>query len=87
MAEQTRNQIRLFKKYLHNPEIRDALLIGGVNVKDQLQELANGVEIVVGTPGRVEDFVEKGKLELSNVRWWERGGGPRAEVLGLICAS
>lgn len=57
----------MFKKHLTNPGIRECLLIGGVNVKDQLRDLQNGVEIVVGTPGRIEDFVEKGKLDLSNV--------------------
>ena len=67
LAEQTRDQISLFKKHLNNPKIRDTLLIGGVNAKDQLKDLAAGVEIVVGTPGRVEGFVEQGKLDLSNV--------------------
>lgn len=67
LAEQTRDQIRLFKKHLNSPKIRDTLLIGGVNAKDQLKDLSSGVEIVVGTPGRVEGFVEQGKLDLSNV--------------------
>ena len=73
LAEQTRDQIRLFKKHLSSPKIRDTLLIGGVNAKDQLKDLSSGVEIVVGTPGRVEGFVEQGKLDLSNVGA-ERGG-------------
>lgn len=41
LAEQTSNQIKLFKKYIENPSIRDLLVIGGVNVKEQISVLQN----------------------------------------------
>ncbi|EDQ84907.1 uncharacterized protein MONBRDRAFT_39079 [Monosiga brevicollis MX1] len=41
-----------------------------MSAKDQLKQLAQGVEIIVGTPGRVEDFVKTGKLDLGRVRFF-----------------
>lgn len=38
--------------------------------KDQIKQLERGADIVVGTPGRVEDFVKTGKLDLSQVRFY-----------------
>eukprot|EP00049_Salpingoeca_infusionum_P001017 m.44229 g.44229 ORF g.44229 m.44229 type:complete len:734 (-) comp10825_c1_seq6:1035-3236(-) len=67
LASQTRRQIQMFKRHIANPPIRDCLLIGGVSAKDQLATLKKGVEVVVGTPGRILDFVNTGKLDLSRV--------------------
>lgn len=61
LAEQTYNQIKKFNKYLDSPKIRELLVIGGVNIKDQINTLQNcGVDIVVGTPGRLEDLIQGG---------------------------
>lgn len=60
LAEQTCNQITKFKKYLDNPRVRELLVVGGVNVKDQINQLNAGIDIVVGTPGRLEDLIQGG---------------------------
>lgn len=61
LAEQTCEQIKKFKKYIENPKIRELLVIGGVNIKDQIYALQNeGVDIIVGTPGRLEDLIQGG---------------------------
>ncbi|XP_021364421.1 ATP-dependent RNA helicase DDX1-like [Mizuhopecten yessoensis] len=70
LAEQTFTQIQKFKVHLSNPTIRELLIIGGVNVKDQLDVLQRGVDIVVGTPGRLEDLISTGKLLLHQVRFF-----------------
>ncbi|XP_060536122.1 ATP-dependent RNA helicase Ddx1 [Cylas formicarius] len=71
LAEQTCNQIKLFKKHLQNPSIRELLVIGGVNVRDQISFLQNtGADIIVGTPGRLEDLIHGGYLSLSNCRFF-----------------
>ncbi|XP_066153247.1 ATP-dependent RNA helicase Ddx1 [Euwallacea fornicatus] len=71
LAEQTSTQIKLFKKYLENPPIRELLVIGGVNVKEQISILQNqGVDLIVGTPGRLEDLIQGGYLSLSNCRFF-----------------
>lgn len=37
-------------------------IYGGTVVQDQLKALRNGTDIVVGTPGRVIDFIDRGAL-------------------------
>lgn len=69
LAEQTLNNVKQFKKHVTDPKLRELLIIGGVAAKDQLSVLEQGVDIVVGTPGRVDDLVSTGKLNLSQVRF------------------
>lgn len=57
-----------FKIHLKNPTIRELLVIGGVNVKEQIAILNSGVDIVVGTPGRLEDLIQGGYLLLTHCR-------------------
>ncbi|XP_067840393.1 ATP-dependent RNA helicase DDX1 [Heptranchias perlo] len=69
LAEQTLNNVKQFKKNVVDPKLRELLIIGGVSAKDQLAVLEQGVDIVVGTPGRIDDLVSTGKLNLSQVRF------------------
>lgn len=41
--------------------------MGGDSAKDQMKALQEGVDIVTGTPGRLDDFISTGKLDLSGV--------------------
>ncbi|KAK3085895.1 hypothetical protein FSP39_010136 [Pinctada imbricata] len=70
LAEQTYTQIKKFNVHLSNPSVRVLLIIGGVNVKDQVDVLQSGVDIVVGTPGRLEDLISTGKLALHQCRFF-----------------
>ncbi|KAI7799718.1 ATP-dependent RNA helicase DDX1 [Triplophysa rosa] len=69
LAEQTLNNVNQFKKYVENPKLRDLLIMGGVAAKEQLSILESGVDIVVGTPGRLDDLISTKKLDLSQVRF------------------
>jgi len=42
-------------------------IVGGVPQFKQVSALQRGVDIVIATPGRIEDLVEQGRLDLSNV--------------------
>ena len=42
-------------------------IVGGVPQYKQVSALQRGVDIVIATPGRVEDLIEQGRLDLSNV--------------------
>ncbi|GAB3604692.1 hypothetical protein GCM10027413_01010 [Conyzicola nivalis] len=42
-------------------------IVGGVPQYKQVSALQRGVDIIIATPGRVEDLVEQGRLDLSNV--------------------
>ncbi|XP_046814576.1 ATP-dependent RNA helicase Ddx1 isoform X1 [Vespa crabro] len=70
LAEQTYNQIQKFKTHLNNPTVRELLVIGGVSVKEQISMLNSGVDIVVGTPGRLEDLIQGGYMSLTHCRFF-----------------
>jgi superfamily II DNA/RNA helicase len=43
-------------------------IYGGVPQARQVGALKKGVDIIIGTPGRIEDLIEQGKLDLSEVQ-------------------
>jgi len=47
---------------------RVAAIYGGQEYRTQLQQLKRGVQVVVGTPGRVMDHIERGTLNLSELQ-------------------
>ena len=59
-----------FKKYLTNPSLRVQLVIGGINAKEQSDEMSKGVDIVVATPGRLDDMIYTKALVLSRCRFF-----------------
>ncbi|MCT0225666.1 DEAD/DEAH box helicase [Synechococcus sp. CS-1328] len=50
------------------PNVRVLAVYGGADFRDQIQQLRRGVQIVVGTPGRVMDHMRQGTLDLSGLR-------------------
>ncbi len=46
--------------------LHGALLIGGVSMGPQLRDLRENPQIVIGTPGRVKDHADQGKLRLAS---------------------
>lgn len=65
LAIQVAGQIDLLGKYKN---IRALPIYGGAGYGDQIRGLKNGATIVVGTPGRVVDHMEKGTLDLSGLK-------------------
>jgi len=58
-----------FKKYsAHMKGLRTLAVYGGQEYGGQLRSLSRGVHIVVGTPGRVMDHIERGTLNLDAVK-------------------
>jgi superfamily II DNA/RNA helicase len=49
-------------------QARVITVYGGVGYQDQLQALRDGVEVVVGTPGRLIDLLERGALDLAHIK-------------------
>lgn len=52
----------------HDKEYNVLTVYGGVSIYDQTQELRRGVDIFVGTTGRVKDHMERGNLNFSNLK-------------------
>ncbi|MBL4894926.1 MAG: DEAD/DEAH box helicase [Emcibacter sp.] len=56
-----------FEKYGKKSKLTMALLIGGVAFKDQEQKLDRGVDVLIATPGRLMDHMQRGKVMLNGV--------------------
>ncbi len=54
-----------FEKYSGNHKLSMALLIGGVQMGDQVKALEKGVDVLIATPGRLMDLFERGKILLT----------------------
>ncbi|GAB1432903.1 DEAD/DEAH box helicase [Spirochaetota bacterium] len=48
---------------------RIAAVYGGASMGEQLRRLSRGLDIVVGTPGRILDHIERKSLDLSALEW------------------
>lgn len=51
----------------HMPELITVVLCGGQDYAQQLKKLKAGSQIVVGTPGRILDHIDRGTLKLNNL--------------------
>ncbi len=54
-----------FEKYGKEHDLALALLIGGVQMGDQIKALNEGVDVLIATPGRLMDLFERGKILLN----------------------
>ena len=54
-----------FEKYGRYHKLSMALLIGGVQMGDQVKALEKGVDVLIATPGRLMDLFERGKILLN----------------------
>lgn len=58
-----------FKKMLkYKNDIRVTSIYGGQSMYLQVMEIKKGVQVIIGTPGRVIDHINKGTLKMDNVR-------------------
>ncbi|KAL2929526.1 DEAD-box ATP-dependent RNA helicase 37, partial [Bienertia sinuspersici] len=57
------------KKFAYQTGVKVAVAYGGTPMGDQLRNLAKGVDILVATPGRLVDMIERGKVSLRMVRY------------------
>jgi ATP-dependent RNA helicase DeaD len=64
LAVQVEGEIQKLAKY--HRAINSVVIYGGESIDRQIRVLRKGVQIVVGTPGRVQDHINRGTLKLEN---------------------
>ncbi|KAA8589088.1 hypothetical protein FQN60_010433 [Etheostoma spectabile] len=72
LARQTHGIIEYYCKLLEEegaPQLRTALCIGGMSVKDQMEVVKHGVHMMVATPGRLMDLLQKKMVSLDICRY------------------
>jgi len=55
--------------FVGNQDLRVLAIYGGQAIDRQMFQLKRGVHIVVGTPGRVIDLLDRGNLKLDQIKW------------------
>ena len=74
------NEINLFKKHVSGLQV--LAVYGGTSIGMQIRDLKRGVQIVVATPGRLIDLIERKAINLEQIEFQEIMG--KIEVLGEL---
>ena len=61
------NEVELFKKFI--PGMHVIAVYGGTSIGLQIRDLKRGVQIVVATPGRLIDLIERKAINLEQIRY------------------
>ena len=51
-----------------HPGLKQAVVFGGTDYEKQRNQLANGVEVLIGTPGRIIDYLKQGVYDLRHAQ-------------------
>jgi ATP-dependent RNA helicase DeaD len=60
---QITNDLTNYAKYM--PAIKIVAVYGGASIENQIRDLKNGAQIIVATPGRMNDIIRRKKVDLS----------------------
>src|SRR5215204_5610511 len=61
------NEVDLFKKFMTGMHV--VAVYGGTRIGSQISELKRGVQIVVATPGRLIDLIERKAIDLEKIKY------------------
>jgi ATP-dependent RNA helicase DeaD len=61
------NEVELFKKFM--PGVHVVAVYGGASIGMQIRDLKRGVQIVVATPGRLIDLIERKAINLEQIKY------------------
>jgi len=57
-----------FVQFSYRSHIRPCVVYGGADIGGQIRDLARGCHLLVATPGRLVDMMERGRVGVENVR-------------------
>ncbi|MBS0383012.1 MAG: DEAD/DEAH box helicase [Proteobacteria bacterium] len=83
LAAQVHDNIRAYGKHLR---VRSGAIFGGVGMGGQVQFLRRGPDLVVATPGRLIDHLQRRNVDLSGVRWLVLDEADRMLDMGFLPA-
>jgi ATP-dependent RNA helicase RhlE len=73
-----------FAEYGRGTKIRHTSIYGGVSQRNQVTILKKGVDVVIATPGRLQDLVQQGFIKLDTVRHFVLDEADRMLDMGFI---
>lgn len=57
------------KKFTYRSWVRPTVAYGGADIGSQIREIERGCDLLVATPGRLSDLLERGKISLANIKY------------------
>ena len=66
LAVQVNNELKKLLQF--HPKLNTLAVYGGESIDKQFKALKRGVQIIVGTPGRVQDHLNRGTIQLDNLQ-------------------
>lgn len=73
-----------FQAYGRHTKLRAAVVFGGVSQNPQVEALARGVDILVATPGRLNDLIGQGHVDLAQVQMFVLDEADRMLDMGFV---
>jgi ATP-dependent RNA helicase DDX3X len=58
------------KKFTYRSWVKSCVAYGGADIGTQLRNLSRGCDLLVATPGRLNDLLERGKISLKNIKYF-----------------
>ena len=73
-----------FRKFSDKTGVHSALLVGGMNIGAQFRDLRRKPQMLIGTPGRVKDHIERGSIDLSKIEFFVLDEADRMLDMGFV---
>ncbi|HET8898363.1 MAG TPA: DEAD/DEAH box helicase [Rhodanobacteraceae bacterium] len=83
LATQVHDSLRAYARFL---TVHSTTIFGGVGMGPQLQNLARGVDVLIATPGRLLDHLERGTAKLSGIEMLVLDEADRMLDMGFLPA-
>ncbi|CAD0110784.1 unnamed protein product [Aureobasidium uvarum] len=57
------------RKFAYRSWVRPCVVYGGADIGHQLRQIERGCDLLVATPGRLVDLIERGRISLQNIKY------------------
>lgn len=57
------------RKFAYRAWVRPCVVYGGADIGSQLRQIERGCDLLVATPGRLVDLIERGRISLQNIKY------------------
>jgi len=64
---QITNEIKNYSKYV--PGLHSVAIYGGASIVEQAKDVKKGAQIIVATPGRMQDMINRGMINISQIKY------------------
>lgn len=64
---QIASELKLYSKYI--PKVNVVAIYGGANIEEQARNVKKGAQIIVATPGRMQDMIRRNFVNISNIKF------------------